>query len=196
MSIPENLARDVVRVSRDWWLFMLLGVLMIMAGVIAIFSPLVSGVAITGIIGVLFLIRAGVHLIDVIRSHKGVGNIVMGLIITTLYAVAGILILRYPLRGLVTLTVVLGMLYILGGLFRTVLALEMVGKPTWGWMLVGGLLSLLLGIIIFAGLPISILWAVGIIVGVDLIFFGWTLVAQSIAVHTLGQAGMRLAGQH
>lgn len=196
MSVPEHLMENVARVSRNWWLFLLLGVLMVVAGVIAIVTPFVSGVAITALVGVLFLIEAVVHFVHTIRAGKGVGNLILGIIVAVLYAVAGLLLLAFPLKGLITLTIVLGALFIGTGLLRTIVALEMSGAPGWGWMLVGGLLSLALGILIYAGLPTSIVWAVGVIVGIDLIFFGWALIAEAITAHTIGQAGVRLVGQH
>jgi uncharacterized membrane protein HdeD (DUF308 family) len=196
MSVPEHTASEETGAVHDWWLFLMLGILMIVAGVIAIITPLVTGVAITALVGVLFLIEAVGHLVRTFRAERTAGHILMGVIVAALYAVAGVLLLSNPLRGLLTLTVVLGALFIAGGLFRTVLGLEMAGKPTWGWMLVGGILSLILGIIIWARLPGSAVWAIGLIVGIDLIFFGWSLIAESIVVHTFQRTGMRLAGQH
>jgi uncharacterized membrane protein HdeD (DUF308 family) len=196
MSVPENVPETLARAAKGWWLLLSLGVLMIVAGIFAIFTPFIAGIEFTIVIGVLFLLGAAVHLIRTLETGKGAGHIVVGLVVAALYGAAGCLLIFHPLRGLITLTFVLALLYTIGGAFRIALAVMTEGRPAWGVQLVGGLLSLGLGLLIYITLPTSILWALGIIVGVDLIFFGWTLVAESITVHTIGQAGMRLAGQH
>ena len=194
MSVPEHVVAEVEQARKSWWLFLLMGIVMVIAGLVAIFTPLASGLVITRVLGVVLLIAAVARLVKSIRTRTGAGSIVLGLIVAALYVIAGLWLLSFPLMGMVMLTVVLGVLYAVTGLFHIAEALDRVGKVHWGWDLVGGILNLVLGILILAWMPTSAIWILGLFVGIDLLFVGATLISLSLAAHS-HTAGMRLAGQ-
>jgi uncharacterized membrane protein HdeD (DUF308 family) len=97
-----------------------------------------------------------------------------------LYAVAGFLVMQHPLAASATLTLLIALMLIFGGIFRIVLSL-MVRFPNWGWMLLHGVITLALGISIWNKWPADALWVIGLFVGIDMLFNGWSLVMLGFA---------------
>ena len=179
--------------GKDWWVFLLLGILALLAGIVALVYPFVSALAVTDLLGVILIVAAVVHLVHAIIERRGAWSVVLGLVGALLFAAAGVFLLTYPVRGLFTVTVVIGALYAAVGLIELAVALEAIGRRGWGWMLVGALLAIGLGIWILAALPWSMFWALGLVVGVNLLFTGFRLIAASSFLHRLG--GMTHAAQ-
>lgn len=155
-----------------------------------------GGVATTAFLGAL-LMAGGV--VEIVHAVKGgtAGKIILGLIVAALYLWAGAMLILHPFVGLFTLTLVLAIFFFVGGILKIFAAVTHRTAPEWGWLLVGGIISLILGVMIWAQWPSSALWAIGIIIGVELIFAGWTMVALSLAVHSLPRVtGGRFAAQH
>ena len=185
---------DVVRqadTGTSRWFSVFLGIVAVVAGIFAISAPFISGLVFSDVIGVILIIGALVHLISSIARHVSAWSVVLGVIVSILYALVGMFLLTYPLRGLFTVTVVLGALFVLVGLYRIATSLEASGIPGWGWAFTGGILTLILGIWILAALPASMIWALGIVVGVDLIFFGLALLFGYTVGGAVTAAGMR-----
>lgn len=177
----------------DWWVLLVLGVLAILAGIVAIVYPFVSALMVTKILGVILIVGAVVHLVRAAMEGRGAWSIILGLVVSLLYVAAGVYLLTSPLRGLFMVTVVIGTLLVVTGLVELAMALEAIGRRGWGWTLVGSLLAIGLGIWILAELPWSMLWALGLVVGVNLLFTGLRLIAASSLMHRLG--GMTHAAQ-
>ena len=97
----------------------------------------------------------------------------------------GILLL-YPLTGILSLTLVIAVFFMAGGLFRILLAFRLRPLDHWGWLLVSGILSLLLAAIILTQWPTAAAWLLGLLVGIDLMFSGWTLLMLGIAAARSG----------
>ena len=178
---------------RDWWVLLLLGIIALVVGVFAILWPFVSGVAFTAIFGIILIIASVVTLVHTIRMKKEAWGIILGLLISLVYAAGGLLLLSYPVRGLFIATVVLGITFTLQGIFQTAESLERIGRTGWGWRFVGAILTLILGIWILAALPYSALWALGIVVGVNLLFVGIALITELTVLHHL-EAPMMATG--
>jgi uncharacterized membrane protein HdeD (DUF308 family) len=102
-----------------------------------------------------------------------------------LYAVMGVLFLNRPLEAMAAVTLLLACVLLVGGAFRTIVS-AWHQFPQWGWVFVGGLLQLALGFLIWQGWPEASLWVVGLFVGIDMIFTGWTWVALSLRLKRLG----------
>lgn len=177
----------------EWWVVLTLGIISLVAGLFALTWPFISGLAFTQVFGIVLLVAAVVQLVHTVRLRKGAWSIILGLFGTLLYAAAGLILLAYPVRGLMVATFVLGTMFTVQGIFQVAGALDRVGRAGWGWLLVGGLLTFILGIIILAELPTSALWALGTIIGVNLIFLGIALITESASLHAL--TGPRLATQ-
>ncbi len=166
--------------TRHWGWLMALGILMILLGVIAIGAPLVAALAVDFLVGWLLVIGGLAHLIDSFRSHKW-GGFLLELLTGALFLVIGILLLVHPLRGVLTLTMLLGLFFLIEGLFKIVLAVEMRKIWSWGWLLVSGILALIIGLLIWRQWPSSAAWAIGLLLGIDLIFGGWSMIILSLA---------------
>lgn len=150
---------------------MALGVITIVFGVIAIGSPLITGAVVSAIIGMVLLIVGIIELIAAFAGDGGKAGVLafIGGLITIV--VGGLLIGR-PVIGSAVLTIILGIYFLLDGITRISLSFQARPVPGWGWLLFGGAISLILGILIFTHWPLSGIWAVGVLVGIRILFAG------------------------
>jgi uncharacterized membrane protein HdeD (DUF308 family) len=156
------------------------GILFIIMGAVAILVPLVATLALTLLVGILFLIGGVYELIRAFRL-RGAGRVFGATLFGILALAAGIVLIAFPLQGAITLTLFLGLFFLISGAFRALSAFDVRPAPGWGWFLFGGLVSVIIGVLILAGLPGSSLWAIGLLVGIDFLFFGTTLIAVAVA---------------
>jgi uncharacterized membrane protein HdeD (DUF308 family) len=183
--------------AHHWWAYVALGIAMIVMGTIAIVTPLAAAVAINALVGAALLVGGVVQLVYTFLRHKSVGKVVLGLIVGALYVIAGLILLGHPFAAILSLTLFLAGFFVVAGVFKIIGSIEAHGLPHWVWGLVGGVLTFILGVLIWAGWPSSAIWAIGLIVGIDLLFMGWTAIAVGLASHAAWEAGAgRLAGQH
>lgn len=189
--------QEVLReIAKTWKRFVVVGALMLLLGIISIAVPPLASLASTIFVGWI-LIFAGVFLIAVAFSRSGAWQVIAGIIWGLLTAGVGIYIaIANPERGVLALTLVLCIYFIVVGATRIWVAFSERGTPGAGLYGVNGVLSLIIGILILAELPESSLWAIGLLVGIDLIFAGWSLIATGMAGRELndgsseqGQAG-------
>jgi uncharacterized membrane protein HdeD (DUF308 family) len=186
MTIPHDNAelstnmRDAVR--RHWKAFLFEGILLVIFGLAAMIVPPAASLAVTILLGWLFLISgiAGLALTFWAREMPGFW---WSLISAALSVLAGLILLAQPAQGTLTLTIVVGAYFLAEGVATIMYALEhrreLSGR--WSWMLIAGLMDILIAVIIIAGLPQSALWALGLLVGVNLLFGGATLIGVALA---------------
>jgi uncharacterized membrane protein HdeD (DUF308 family) len=189
MSTPEMaaLSPEVQEELRQRWkLLRIVGILAIVVGTVCILVPMIASVATAIFIGWILLFAGAWMLFDA-WSVRGAGRIAIRVIWALLTEVAGIYLLLAPLDGTVTLTFVLVAYFIAIGAVRIGEGFVMRGTPGAGLIGVNGLLSLLIGFFILIDFPDSADWAIGLLVGIDLLFAGWTLLGIS-------SAGKRLVG--
>ena len=166
---------------RHWALFLIEGVVLLILGMFAVLVPPVATLAITILFGWLFLISGIVGLITTfwMRSAPGFW---WSLISAALGIVVGLLLLARPLGGALSLTLLLIAFFIVEGAVSIMFALdhkrELSGQ--WGWMLVSGIIDLALAMMIFAGLPSTAAWALGLLVGINMIFGGAAMIAMAL----------------
>jgi uncharacterized membrane protein HdeD (DUF308 family) len=176
--------RSVFRetVGHHWVLFLSEGIALLVLGTLAIIVPALASLAATLVLGWILLLSGIVGLIATIRARHAPG-VRWSLISALVGVVAGALLLGWPLRGMFSLTAVLIAFLILEGVASILYAFEHGRGPSrrWGWMLASGILDLVLGGILLAGLPGSAVWALGIIIGINMIFGGWALIAMALA---------------
>jgi uncharacterized membrane protein HdeD (DUF308 family) len=165
-----------------WRLFMVQGVVLIVLGVLAVAAPMAASILIDIYIGWLFLIGGIVGLIALFSTHE-VPAFLWGLITAALAVVVGIVLIWKPVEGAVTLTLVLTAFFVVEGVFQIVatVAYRHMAAGSGGWMLLSGVADLALAAIIIAGWPISAVWALGLIVGINLITSGWAIVMAAFA---------------
>jgi uncharacterized membrane protein HdeD (DUF308 family) len=113
-----------------------------------------------------------------VRGWKG---FLLHLVGALLYLAAGVVIVLFPLGGVLTLTLFLAGVFLVEGVSRTMLALRMRPAQGWGWFLVGGLAGIVLGLMIWLEWPSSALWALGLLVGINLLFSGVSLTSLALA---------------
>ena len=168
------------QVSHRWRSALALGILSAIAGVAAIVVPAAASVAVALFIGWVLVFGAIVQLFDAFSAGE-TSRMVVRLVLAVLMAAAGIYLLVAPLSGTITLTVVLTIWFIATGVMRLFAAYRDRGTPAAGTMAISGGVSLVLGLLVALKLPSSAGWAIGLLVGVDFLCFGWVLIMLSLA---------------
>jgi uncharacterized membrane protein HdeD (DUF308 family) len=172
-----------------WVLFLVEGVVLLVLGATAVVLPLLATLALTIIIGWLFLVSGVVGLVTTFWMRQAPG-FWWSLISAVLGVAVGFVLLASPLSGAFSLTLVLVVFFIIEGAASIMFALdhkrELTGK--WGWMLVSGIVDLVLGAMIFGGLPSTAAWAIGLLVGINMVFGGAALIAMALHARNSAQA--------
>ena len=114
---------------------------------------------------------------------------------TLLRGFTGYLLIRYPLTNAASLTLILASFFIVGGLFRAI-GSGMLKFPRWGWSVFSGIVSLILGIMLLAQMPVSSVWFIGFAIGVDLIFDGTSLIGFATAIYSLPKLALEKSPNH
>jgi uncharacterized membrane protein HdeD (DUF308 family) len=186
MTIPQDITRlpsDMGPALREHWkAFLIEGILLSILGLAAIIVPPLASLAVTFFLGWMFLISgvAGLALTFWARQMPGFW---WSLISAILAIGAGSILLAAPVQGALTLTIVVGAYFLAEGVATIMYALEHRREVSarWSWLLVSGLVDILIAAIIITGLPGSALWAVGLLVGINLLFGGATLIGVALA---------------
>jgi uncharacterized membrane protein HdeD (DUF308 family) len=169
-------------VHEHWALFLAEGIILVILGIAAIMLPLVATIALTIIIGWIFLVSGIVGLVTTFWMRQAPGF--WWSLISAIIAIgAGVVLLLWPVSGSVSLTLVLIAFFVVEGIASIMYAIEHRNQLTgrWVWMLVSGIIDLVLAGIIFAGLPGTALWALGLLVGINMVFGGAALIAMALA---------------
>jgi uncharacterized membrane protein HdeD (DUF308 family) len=179
---PSDVSDALTRaVHRHWRAFLAEGIILSALGVGAIVVPALAGLVATIFLGWLFLIAgfAGLLFTLAAREAPGFG---WSLLSSLLAMAAGAVLLWNPFQGLVTLTYVLIAFFVFDGIVIIILAIhhrrELSAK--WQWMMVNGVIDLVLAGIVISGLPGTLVWALGLLVGIDLLFGGAALIAMAL----------------
>jgi len=173
----------VEELSKKWGWFLALGILLIIGGTIALGSAFLMTVFSMTFLGWLMICGGVLQTIHAFRCKEW-GGFFIDLLAGLLYVVVGFLIIANPAATAVTLTMLIAMFLMFSGIFRIVLALA-VRYHNWGWMLLHGVVNLVLGIFIWNRLPEAGLWMIGLFIGIDMIFNGWSLVMLSMVAKNL-----------
>lgn len=170
-------------IHRHWGWFLAIGCLLILLGIIAIgaagFTTLFSMI----FLGTILLVGGFVQGVNAIRTRKG-GGFLVNVLTAILYLVMGVLLIMNPAIAAISLTLLLAAFYTVSGLFKIVASISN-RFVHWGWMLFSGIVSLILGLLIWSQWPISGLWVIGLFVGIDLIIAGWIWVTLALSTKTL-----------
>ncbi len=169
MTLIDTIKKDAK--TSKW-----VGVLLLIAGFLALVAPLGAGLSLTVMIGVLLLMSGAAQLVLVFKAGS-LGEGLLLAIFAALSLIAGGYMLSQPVSGLATLTLFLAGYFIASGVVQVIGAFGARPQQGWGWLLFGGIISFMLGVMIWRQFPISGVWAVGTLVGVQLMMSGWTLIA-------------------
>jgi uncharacterized membrane protein HdeD (DUF308 family) len=165
-------------IKRHGGLGIVVGVVMVVAGALAIFCPFVAGLSVTIAVGVL-LIVSGVSRLFFAFKMGSFGRGLLMFVLGVLTIVAGGYLAAQPGIGLATLTMFLAAYLLVHGVFEIIWAFRLRPIKGWGWTLFSGVAAVLLGIMIWGEFPASALWAVGLLVGIHMIFAGTSMASLS-----------------
>ncbi|MBI1360015.1 MAG: HdeD family acid-resistance protein [Alphaproteobacteria bacterium] len=168
--------------GNHWRLYLFEGALLVVLGLGAIAVPAIASIAVASFLGWLFLVGGGVGLATALMSRRAPG-FWWSLISAALALAAGVFLIDAPLRGAVSLAILLAAFLFADGVAMILFGLDHRKQTSkrWGWFVFNGVLDLGLAIIVVMALPAAALWVLGVIVGIDLVFGGSTLIALSLA---------------
>jgi uncharacterized membrane protein HdeD (DUF308 family) len=182
-SLQRSLANAL---HQHWKLYLAEGILLVVLGLIAIVIPPIATLAVTIFLGWLFLISGIAGLVTTFWMRHAPG-FWWSLLSAVLGIVVGVSLLAMPVSGAVSLTIVLIAFFFVEGIASIMFALdhrrELSGQ--WAWMLASGIVDLVLGAMIFAGLPSTAAWALGLLVGINMVFGGTALIAMALHARNL-----------
>jgi uncharacterized membrane protein HdeD (DUF308 family) len=177
---PRPLFGDL---SRNWKWLLVVGILSVILGVIGLGMTFLLTLASVLYFGVLMLVAGGVQLFQAVKC-SGWKSVVAHVLIGLLYALSGLMIVTRPLLASVVLTGTLAFMLLLIGVLRCVMAMQHRAMQNWGWALVGGIVTVGLGLMILAKWPLDALWVIGLFLAIELIVNGWSLVFIAVAART------------
>jgi uncharacterized membrane protein HdeD (DUF308 family) len=164
-----------------WKLYLAEGIALVVLGVIAILIPPIATLAVTIVLGWLFLVSGVIGLFTTFWMRQAPG-FWWSLISAVLAVVVGGLLLARPVSGALSLTIVVVVFFVIEGVASIMFALEHKRELSgrWGWMLMSGIIDLVLAALVFAGLPSTAAWAIGLLVGINMVFGGSALIAMAL----------------
>jgi uncharacterized membrane protein HdeD (DUF308 family) len=186
MTLPQDITNLQTKmgaaVREHWKAFLFEGILLVVLGLAAMILPPLASLAVTIFLGWMFLV-SGVAGLALTFWAPQMPGFWWSLISAALAVGAGIVLLARPVQGTLTLTIVVGAYFLAEGVTTIMYALEHRRELSerWSWLLAAGLMDILIAGIIIAGLPGSALWAVGLLVGINLLFGGITLIGMALA---------------
>ncbi|MDF2116016.1 HdeD family acid-resistance protein [Roseiarcaceae bacterium H3SJ34-1] len=170
---------DVLRAKWGW--IVALGVVYVIAGALALASVAMATVVSVLIVGFMMLLSGVAEVINAFQ-FKSWSKFLLWLFLGLLYVASGIITFMNPLLAAAVLTLLLGVTLIVSGIMRIVLAYSMKQGSPWIWVVVSGVLTLLLGLVIVSGWPVSSLYILGMFLGIDLVFVGAAWIGLGLGV--------------
>ncbi|AWM07410.1 MULTISPECIES: HdeD family acid-resistance protein [Bradyrhizobium] len=186
MTSPEDFSRLQSMMGRTvkahWKAFLFEGILLVILGVAALILPPLASLAIAIFLGWMFLI-SGIGGLIVTYWARSTPGFWWSLISAALAVLAGLLLLARPMQAVLTLTIVVGAYFLAEGVATIMYALEhrreLSGR--WSWLLISGLVDIAISFMVITGLPSSAEWAIGVLVGINLLFGGASLIGMALA---------------
>lgn len=185
-TLPPEIRHELHELRKEWWWFLLLGIALIVLGLIALGSAFVTSLAVIVFFGLLLVVGGAAQVASAFWAGKWSGMILQ-LLMGIFYIVVGVLMIDAPIEALQAVTLLIAALLIVGGLFRLVAALT-IRFPAWGWQLLSGAISVLLGLMINKGWPDNSVFIIGLFLGIELVFAGWYWVMLSIGIANLPES--------
>ena len=185
--------RETVRRHSLWYLVQ--GALMVLGGILALVYPIVSSVAVVLFLGWILILSGIVQGFSLVGA-KDVPHFWLQLVSVVLSVIVGVLFIRHPGESLLTLTLLLIVFFMVEGFSKLIFALTIRPFPNWGWVLASGGIGILLSFYLWANLPVTAIWLLGVLIGIQLICEGAALgylawqVRQTIRVN-LGNGAPR-----
>lgn len=169
----------IIRAHRGWFIF--LGIVLLVAGIAAVAFPFVTTIAAKLFLGWLFLIGGVAQVVHAFSARQW-GGFFWSLLAGFLYLVAGAWLAFLPFTGIISLTVLLAALFIGQGIVEVVIGSRSGVGQGRVWMIVSGIVAVIVGLLIFSGLPSTATWAIGMLVGINMLFSGTAFLSLAMAV--------------
>ncbi|WP_437276794.1 HdeD family acid-resistance protein [Sorangium sp. KYC3313] len=182
---------DAHTVQENRGSFLGLGIALLVLGVLAILMPVVASLVSAVVIGSVLVVSGLLLGVHAVRNPRW-ANSSWSLVSALFQIVAGVLIVAFPVTGTMTLTLILAAFFFADGFLRIIRAIQHRGMPAWGWLLFDGLLSLALGVLIWWRWPSTAAWALGLLVGVNLIISGSSMLLIGVSARPRPVASARV----
>ncbi len=157
-----------------------LSVLLILAGLFAILIPPISGLAVTLIFGWSMIFSAITHFVFAFKTHT-TGGVLWELLVGAVYLFTGVYLILHPLAALIALTLILAIYLFFEGVVETILSFQLRPRHGANWLLIDGIVTLILAVMIWRSWPASTVWVIGTLVGISMIFSGFSRLMLSLA---------------
>jgi len=180
--MSDTSIRSIAKESVGWSIG--LSVLMIVSGLLAIAVPQVAGIAVNILVAWLLVFSGAAHLVFAWYTRTA-GGMIWELLLGLLYAGTGVYLLVHPVAGLASLTLLLAIYLVAEGVLEFILSFALRPLPGSGWLILDGIITLILGVMIWRTWPNSTEWVIGTLVGVSMLFSGITRLMISMAAQKL-----------
>ena len=187
VSAPSNSSgtHELHPLRNQWWCFLLLGIALLVLGSFCIIDPLVPTLASVVFLGFVLMAAGITQIVSAFWAGKWSGMLIH-MLIGVLYAVVGYMVVDAPVINMVIITKFIAIFLIVSGAFRIISAL-VVRFQDWGWVLLNGCVTLLLGVIINRQLPEAALWVIGLFVGIEMLLNGWAWVMLALGLRAIAK---------
>jgi uncharacterized membrane protein HdeD (DUF308 family) len=189
MSLDPTIDRSKLPPASAWLLFVVLGVVWMVLGLLAIGEPHVATNIAVLFLGGLLTLGGVLHIVHAFVSRRWYGFLFRLLEGVLCLLIGGLLLIDNPKIGEMLLTVLLTVILILGGVFRIVLGLQLRQMGNWFVLLLGGVIEVLLGLMIVGGWPQTSEWVIGLFIGIRMLFNGSSMLALGLALRSLPGEG-------
>jgi uncharacterized membrane protein HdeD (DUF308 family) len=178
---------ELEALHKQWWCFLLLGIALVVLGALAIADPFITSFTTFAAVLILGFVLIAAGIVQVVSSFWAGkwSGMLLHMLIGVLYAVVGYMIVDQPGVSMLVLTKFIAIFLIVSGVFRIVSAL-ITRFNDWGWVLLNGVISLILGLIINRQMPEAALWVIGLFIGIELLFNGWAWIMLSLGLRRIG----------
>lgn len=156
------------------------GVIFAILGFLAVALPGISTLSTELFIGWLLIFGGIFQLYRTFKAGSHSAGFIGSLLTGILYVVFGVLLILFPVAGIYSLTVLLTLFFIAEGIAKVILGFQLRSSPRWGWFVLNGILALIMAYIIWAGWPGTVFWVLGLLVGINMIFFGISLILLAL----------------
>ncbi len=185
IALFQNLQASVEEEAhRQWGWYLTLGILLIIVGAYCVYAQVAATMASVMVLGALLLVGGAGYVVAMFTARAGAGYAFLLMLAAAFNAVVGLMLIGHPAIGALALTLFIAILLIVGGIFRFFSAVWF-RMPQYGWVAFGGVLSVLLGLALWAQWPISALWFIGFAVGVNFIFDGVVWCSMALKARSL-----------
>lgn len=182
-KLAALIGQSFERARQYWWVFLTLGILLCVGGFVAITYPFFSSVAAVLVLGAILIIGGVFTIVGAFWAGEW-SSLVLQLLVGILYVMVGMAIRDAPAESIAVLTLFTAAFFIVAGIFRIVVSL-IERFPQWGWVFLNGVVTLIAGLIIYDTYPVSALWLIGLLLGLDLLFNGWSWVMLALFLKKL-----------